>query len=571
MSVDSNDIIKYPNFWVEKTIIRNRPDRQYGEYALGQALWSPQKSKKGADIYHFMREVQTADIVLHLVDNSAFTGLSRVKSPVEEFQGLDATQWGKQPSYLVRLQNFRYLNPPLTRGDFFSSPYKEKLINLLDSGKNLFYNREISLNQGAYLTPAPKELIEILNESYKSISKESLYDVIDEILIDSKYHINIPSNFTTSSASLDTFNSLDMSDSIEVTEGKSFDQIKKLSEKELLDHIELYLRAKGYYFDKETIYNYHICLKTRPFVLLAGLSGTGKSKLSQLYAEAIGHSLDNKRYLRLPVRPNWNDDRYILGYFDFISREYITEPALDFIIRASEDRNNLYILCLDEMNLALVEYYFSQFLSALEEDEPDYRTISLFGETIQSHMAAKNDLKKITPYIKIPTNLFIAGTINVDETTQSLSDKVLDRANTIEFFEVDLDKIPKRTQVPKPILVTIADWYSHKALEADDSYRSQIIEIAKILNKANLGIGYRIVRDIEQYLANSKNLLDSEIAFDLQIKQRVLPHIRGTRAIEEHLKELLNFLEAKNLSRSAKRLSEMSVRLNRDGYVNFWR
>src|SRR5271157_1261518 len=104
-----------------------------------------------------------------------------------------------------------------------------------------------------------------------------------------------------------------------------------LKESELLDYIKRYIAAKGYYFDDETIYNYHICLKTRPFVILAGLSGTGKSKLSQLYAEAMGHTVQNKRYLRLAVRPSWNDDRYLLGYLNSITGEYVTEPAIDFV------------------------------------------------------------------------------------------------------------------------------------------------------------------------------------------------------------------------------------------------
>ena len=88
----------------------------------------------------------------------------------------------------------------------------------------------------------------------------------------------------------------------------------RLEETELLQHIKHYIAAKGDHSDDETVYNFHICLKTRPFVILAGLSGTGKSKLSQLYAEAMGHTVQNKRYLRLAVRPSWNDDRFLLGY-----------------------------------------------------------------------------------------------------------------------------------------------------------------------------------------------------------------------------------------------------------------
>jgi hypothetical protein len=112
-----------------------------------------------------------------------------------------------------------------------------------------------------------------------------------------------------------------------------------MEEKALLEHIQSYIRARGYYFEDETLYNYHICLKTRPFIILAGLSGTGKSKLSQLYAEALGHK---PHYLRLPVRPNWNDDRYLLGYLNTLTGEYSTEPAIEFIMEANEDQDNLY-------------------------------------------------------------------------------------------------------------------------------------------------------------------------------------------------------------------------------------
>ena len=114
---------------------------------------------------------------------------------------------------------------------------------------------------------------------------------------------------------------------------------KRMEEKALLRHIQSYIKARGYYFEDETLYNYHICLKTRPFIILAGLSGTGKSKLSQLYAEALGHKL---HYLRLPVRPNWNDDRYLLGHLNTITGEYFTEPAVEFIMEANEDEDNLY-------------------------------------------------------------------------------------------------------------------------------------------------------------------------------------------------------------------------------------
>ena len=343
---------------------------------------------------------------------------------------------------------------------------------------------------------------------------------------------------------------------------------KRMEEKALLEHIQSYIRARGYYFDDETLYNYHICLKTRPFIILAGLSGTGKSKLSQLYAEALGHK---SHYLRLPVRPNWNDDRYLLGHLNTITGEYFTEPAVEFIMEANENEDNLYFFCLDEMNLAHVEYYFSQFLSAMEEEQAEDRKIHLYGKRMQKPLTEQNKTQAVPASLLLPQNLFFTGTINVDETTQSISDKVIDRANTLEFFSVDLDKIPQPTTVPDPVPLSIYTWQSYRVSAPDTSYRTQIIEISKILNKGDLGLGYRVLHEIEIYLANSKELLDPLVAFDLQVKQRILPRIRGNEAINDMIKELQEFLRQNKLDRSQKRLQEMEKRLKRDGYTNFWR
>lgn len=344
-----------------------------------------------------------------------------------------------------------------------------------------------------------------------------------------------------------------------------------IGEVALLDHIKKYIAARGYYFDNETITNYHVCLKTRPFVILAGLSGTGKSKLSQLYAEALGHTVKNGRYRRTAVRPSWNDDRYLLGYLNSITGEYVSEPALDFIIQAEKDREHLYFFCLDEMNLAHVEYYFSQFLSALEEEETADRRIPLYSQSLAKALARQGKEVGYEQEIIIPPNLLFTGTINVDETTQPLSDKVIDRANTLEFFAVDLEKVPPRRPTPEVVTVAAPLWQRYRAVEPDAAYRAQVVEIGKILNKVGLGLGYRVLREIELYLANSHNLLPADVAFDLQVKQRILPRIRGTLTIRETLREMTAFMKQNGLPRSTERLQEMESRLNRDGYTSFWR
>jgi hypothetical protein len=345
----------------------------------------------------------------------------------------------------------------------------------------------------------------------------------------------------------------------------------RLEEHDLLDRVKHYITARGYYFDEETLYNYHICLKTRPFIILAGLSGTGKSKLSQLYAEALGSSVENERYLRLAVRPSWNDDRYLLGYMNTVTGEYMTEPAVDLILTAEVDHEHLYFFCLDEMNLAHVEYYFSQFLSALEEEQSSFRRIHLVSQRILKRFQERGKMLDVPAFVTLPSNLLFTGTINVDETTQSLSDKVIDRANTIEFFVVDLDKIPERQPEPAPLTISATTWHSYQARQPDTRYRAQIIELGKILNEADLGLGYRVVREMELYLANSKDLLTPKVAFDLQVKQRILPRVRGTEAISDMLEKLLGFTKHYQLPRSERRLDEMKFRLKRDGYTSFWR
>lgn len=163
----------------------------------------------------------------------------------------------------------------------------------------------------------------------------------------------------------------------------------------------------------------------------------------------MGHTVKNGRYRRTAVRPSWNDDRYLLGYLNSITGEYVSEPALDFIIQAEQDREHLYFFCLDEMNLAHVEYYFSQFLSALEEEETADRRIPLYSQSLAKRWPAREKEVGYEQEIIIPPNLLFTGTINVDETTQPLSDKVIDRANTLEFFAVDLEKVPPRRPTPE--------------------------------------------------------------------------------------------------------------------------
>jgi len=159
------------NYWVEKTIVSGRPDREEGPYSLGRALWSPQVDRGGAKRYENMKEPKPGDIVLHLVNKKAFKGVSIVDEPYDDsFYCLPNTQWdfnrdGKTPGYYIKLREYTPLDPPLHR-NWLLVEQKRKALNILNKNRKLFYASDLNLRQGAYLTKAPKELVKLLDEIY---------------------------------------------------------------------------------------------------------------------------------------------------------------------------------------------------------------------------------------------------------------------------------------------------------------------------------------------------------------------------------------------------------------------
>ncbi len=206
-----------------------------------------------------------------------------------------------------------------------------------------------------------------------------------------------------------------------------------------------YAAQEGFALPLEMARSYILSLQTKPFVILSGVAGTGKSQLAQLFARFLtedAEALDGNPHIALlPVRPDWLDPQALLGYEDRLTHTYYVTPFLRMLLRAQHDRENPYFVILDELNLARTEYYLSDILSLLEsrryrEDGQLLEQTPLFLHNQpdpypieDAHMG----LLSIPGTLPLPQNLYLIGTLNLDETTHRLSPKVLDRAQMIEL------------------------------------------------------------------------------------------------------------------------------------------
>lgn len=304
------------------------------------------------------------------------------------------------------------------------------------------------------------------------------------------------------------------------------------------------------------------------FVILAGTSGTGKTKLVKLFAEAIGADADNGRYKLVSVRPDWSDSSDLFGHVN-LQGKFVPGAIIDFIEQALKEKDKPFFLCLDEMNLARVEYYLSDFLSIIET-----RTWK-DNEIKTDNIVLDHAAEALYPEIYIPENLYLIGTVNMDETTFPFSKKVLDRANTIEFSYVDLVPDFEEVQDAEACEVTNDFLKSEyivlkKDVDVEDQnfvikICSQLQSINEILQEANSHVGYRVRDEIVFYMLNNKKsgLLAENEAMDNEIMQKILPRIQGSGI---SVKELLIAL-FKNFAGDYSGISQDSVWRQMDKYI----
>ncbi|PET22217.1 MrcB family domain-containing protein [Bacillus cereus] len=359
-----------------------------------------------------------------------------------------------------------------------------------------------------------------------------------------------------------------------------------LDQQSIIDHVSSYIQSKGFYYEEKDLINFFLSLKTKPFVILSGISGTGKTKIVQWFAESLGATEENGQFTLIPVRPDWSDSSDLLGYVN-LQGEFQERPLIKVLENADANPNRPYFVVLDEMNLARVEYYFSDFLSVIESRKWKDRKI------VTSPVLPESITNK---HITIPSNVYIIGTVNMDETTHPLSKKVLDRANTIEFNTVSLDYFNFLMDVEEKE----AEIVSNSSLETEYLHLKEcfkenedlvrnisnlLIKINKILESVGAQVGYRIRDEICFYMAYNEQgkLLSFDEALDYQIYQKILPRLAGSDGrTEEVLKQLYvlctneeydsgnNDASYAKYPRSANKLSHMLRRFEYDGFTSFW-
>ncbi|MGY3716241.1 MrcB family domain-containing protein [Sutcliffiella cohnii] len=362
-----------------------------------------------------------------------------------------------------------------------------------------------------------------------------------------------------------------------------------VSRKDLVDHIHNYIRNEGFYYEREELINLFLSLKSKPFVIISGISGTGKTKVIQWFAESVGATEHNGQFALIPVRPDWSDGSDLIGYKN-INEVFIDGPLTKVLRKAIRNPDKPYFVLLDEMNLARVEYYFSDLLSVMESRK--WEDGVLVSSSILSEDVAGEE-------IWFPENLYIIGTVNMDETTHPFSKKVLDRANTIEFNRVRLDYLDFLTgtldkseirhianRIFRADYLFVKDVF-HKFPKLVEETSMELVSINNALIPLGAQVGYRVRDEICMYLAYNEesDLLLRDEAFDNCILQKILPRISGSDTrVERTLKELFKLFTNRELDdnaflpekqemkypKSAEKVFEMYRRLSDDSFTSFW-
>ncbi len=416
-----------------------------------------------------------------------------------------------------------------------------------------------------------------------------------------------------------------------------YKKYKELAMEEKTSKVPVVKQKKDYSIEPKYI-PYSTALRTKPFMLLAGISGTGKSRIVRELAKACWTTEDDeywkdkdkgirnnnpRNFCMVQVKPNWHDSTELFGYVSRISGkpEFVVGDFLKFVVKAWEEPNVPYFLCLDEMNLAPVEQYFAEYLSVIESrkladgiittdplfkkpfEDRVYEINIKYGEEIDWYqqlviqLTSNEDLQQqfYKEGITIPQNLFVVGTVNMDETTFSFSRKVLDRAMTIEMNEVDLyggldEEGSEIGYIGNSIIGNAAEGKDVYADNKDlcDEVIAYLEKVNAALEGTPFKIAYRTRNEFLLYAVN-RMLLDEKSQLwqilDEMTSMKILSRIEGdSERTKEPLTALKTLVESyildqisepkegneKAKSITAAKIKEMLDKLEKTSYTSYW-
>jgi hypothetical protein len=409
-----------------------------------------------------MRQVRPGDIILHLTDNSAFTGISHAEQEVDDtFVGLPQTDWSGQPGYRVQLGNFRELDPELPRTVFLAdNDIGAKLLEILDSsvGKGLFYNRNLDLNQGAYLSEAPPALVSVLNRAYFDLSGRNL--------------VNLPNLPEAAVAPKVTAPEYTIDDALN----------------------ELFL-------EKTDVERYLDIWSNKKNLILQGAPGVGKSFIARRLAYALIGFKDDRKLQTVQFHQSYSYEDFVQGYRPNGNQGFERKNGsfYEFRERALNDPNGTYVFIIDEINRGNLSKIFGELMLLIEPDKrgPEWAT--------RLSYASEGE-----PSFFVPSNLYILGMMNTADRSLSLVDYALRRRFAFVAMQPMYGAAKYRTHlqakgVSEDVITKIVNGMGelNQAIEAD---------------RTNLGPGFRIghsfftpTKDVEDAEAWYRRIVETEI------------------------------------------------------------
>ena len=366
-------------FWIEKTIVTGRPDREVGDHAFGRALWSPQRSINGSNIYANMLEVKPGDVIFHLKDNEEISCVSIARGIAEtDFVGPEGTDWAGQPAYRIELSDLQLLVPALPRSAFLETePFASELRELAGSGaRGLFFNIRGTLNQGKYLTEMTPTLLSILSRSYRQYAGKSLPHTLSD---ESSEATEVVKAYTLDDALLTLF-------------------INRGDVEELL----LLWRAKKN-------------------IILQGPPGVGKSFAAQKLAFTLMGKEDRTRLGFVQFHQSYSYEDFVEGFRPTANGFELRQGKfVEFCRRAEADPNETYVFLIDEINRGNLSKILGELMLLVESDkrDPDWAMPLSSGKA---------------PF-HVPPNVFVMGMMNTADRSLAVVDYALRR----RFAFVDL-------------------------------------------------------------------------------------------------------------------------------------